>query len=336
MSMHSVLIVGCGSIGERHVRCFLLTGRARVTGCDTSAPLLQRIAETYRIPTRNDAAAAIADADFDTVVICTPAHLHVPLALQALKAGKNVLIEKPLSQSLAGVNELLEVHASSGRQAAVAYVYHAYPFLIEAKAFLARREFGPVLQATAVSGQSFPTFRPAYASTYFRDRATGGGAIQDSITHIANWMEAVLGPTDSLFCDCAHLSLPGVEVEDTVHVVARHGGILVNYSLNQFQAPNETVLQFNAERGSVRVELHRQRWGTFRPGEKDWSWHERPVAERDAAFIGQAEAFLDQVEGKPPRLCSLAAAAQTLRFNLAALASSTQGVRIHCRSLQAG
>ena len=335
MLPHSALIIGCGSIGERHLRCFLQTGRTRVTACDTNPTLLERIASTYRVPTKTDAAAAMAGPDCDAVVICTPAPLHIPFALKALAAGKHVLIEKPLSHSLAGLDELFAARATSGRQVAVAYVLHVYPFLLAAREFLARGDFGPVLQATANCGQPFHVFRPAYAQTYYRDHATGGGAIQDALTHVANWIESVLGPTESVLCDCAHLSLPDVNVEDTVHVSARHGGgrVLVNYTLNQFQAPNEITLQFNAAGGSVKIEFHRQRWGTFPAGASDWTWHEVPPVERDAHFIAQANAFLDQIEGRPSRLCSLEAAAQTLRFNLAALASAKRGARVSCAEL---
>ena len=62
---------------------------------------------------------------------------------------------------------------------------------------------------------------------HYRDRRTGGGAIQDALTHSVNWVESILGPADSVLCDCAHLVLPNVEVEDTVHVSARHGAALV-------------------------------------------------------------------------------------------------------------
>lgn len=335
MLPHSALIIGCGSIGERHVRCFLQTGRTRVTACDTNPTLLERIAGTYRVPTAADAGAAMAGPDFDAVVICTPAPLHIPLAQKALAAGKNVLIEKPLSHSLAGLDELYAARATSGRQVAVAYVLHVYPFLLAAREFLDRGDFGPVLQATANCGQPFHVFRPAYAQTYYRDHATGGGAIQDALTHIANWTESVLGPTESVLCDCAHLGLPNVDVEDTVHVTARHGGgrVLVSYSLNQFQAPNEVTLQFNGAGGSVKVEFHRQRWATFAAGANDWTWHEAPSVERDTHFVAQANAFLDQIEGRPSRLCSLEAAAQTLRFNLAALASAKRGARVSCAEL---
>jgi len=124
-------------------------------------------------------------------------------------------------------------------------------------------------------------------------------------------------------------------VEDTVHVSARHGAALVSYALNQFQVPNETTLQFNSAHGSVKIELHRHRWGTFREGDGDWTWRDMPPLERDTPFVDQANAFLDQIEGRPSRLCSLEAAAQTLRFNLAALASAESGARMHCSSLHA-
>lgn len=333
---HSVLVVGCGSIGERHLRCFQRTGRARVTACDSNAELRERIASSYNVTATADASAAIAGGPCDAVVICTPAPLHVPMALQALAAGRHVLIEKPLSHSLAGVEDLIAARDRAARQAAVAYVYHVYPFLGEAREFVRRGDFGPVLHATATAGQPFHLLRPAYAQIYYRSRATGGGGIQDALTHVANWVECVLGPTQSLLCDCAHLALAGVDVEDTVHVSARNGRALVNYTLNQFQHPNETTIQFNSAGGSVKIEIHRQRWGTFAAGASDWTWHEAPVPDRDTHFINQAHAFLDQVEGEPARLCSLEAAAQTLRFNLAALAASSSDRRIVLRDLPIG
>jgi predicted dehydrogenase len=122
-------------------------------------------------------------------------------------------------------------------------------------------------------------------------------------------------------------------VEDTVNISARNGAALVNYTLNQFQAPNETTLQFNTATGSVKVEMHNRRWGVFRLGDKEWSWTEVPAQDRDDPFIEQANRFLDLIEGKPSSLCSLEAAVQTLRFNLAALASSETGARVQCAKI---
>jgi predicted dehydrogenase len=333
MPLHSVLVIGCGSIGERHLRCFLRTGRASVTASDTAPAVLARIKETYAVATSRDWLDEMQSGRHSIAVICTPASLHVEMATRALNAGLHALIEKPLSQSLVGIDALLKARDHSERQVALAYVYHTFPVLREAREFLVGEPLGPILQAVVTSGQPFHRLRPGYAGTYYRDRKTGGGAIQDALTHVANWMESVLGPAESVLCDCAHLALPDVDVEDTVHVSARHGRALCHYSLNQFQAPNESFIQLNAARGSVRIDLHRQRWGTYVTDSADWDWRPAIAVERDGHFIAQANAFLDQVEGRSAPLCSLEAGIQTLRFNLAALASADSGSRVECATI---
>jgi predicted dehydrogenase len=334
--MHSVLIVGCGSIGERHLRCFQKTGRAAVVGCDPSEALGAKLAAEYGAEMHRDYETALQTST-DVVVICTPPPLHIPMALAALRAGKHVLIEKPLAADFSAVPQLQAVASASDRQVAVAYVQHVYPFLQSAHAFLRSGELGAIKHVTLVGGSHFPTGRPAhtthYADTYYAKRETGGGVIQDAITHVANFVESVLGPTDTLYCDCAHQVLPRVTIEDTVNITARNGEVLVNYALNQFQAPNEITLQFHAPRGSMKIEYHNQHWGLLGLDDTAWKWHHDPVPDRDSHFLAQAHAFLDQVEGQPARLCSLDAAVQTLRFNLAAIASADSGRRVACQSI---
>lgn len=335
--MHAVLIIGCGSIGERHLRCFQSTGRARLTACDTSPALLETMAKTYGVETRSDWKQVLATEKFDAVVICTPAQFHIPMAIEALSAGSHVLIEKPLSISLQDVDRLVATRDQMQKKAAIAYILHSYPLMNQVRDFLRQGDLGPVLQVTTMAGQHFPTCRPAhavhYAKTYYRDRKMGGGAIQDALTHTANWIESVVGPTDSVLCDCDHQALPEVTVEDTVHISTRNGQTMVSYSLNQFQAPNESVIQFNTAKGSLRVESHLRRWGTYRLGDSSWQWREVAPLERDTPFVIQANAFLDMIEGKSNSLCSVEAAARTLRFNLASLASAELGARVRCDSL---
>lgn len=330
---HTILVIGCGSIGERHIRCFTKTERVNVTACDTDSSLLALTSEKYGAAATSDWKAALASKDFQAVVICTPAPLHVPMALFALEHQVHTLIEKPLSHSLANVDRLLSASKHSLCQTAVAYVMNVYPVLSQAREYIRSGALGPVKQATVTAGQPFYKYRPDYAKSYYRDRQSGGGAIQDALTHSANWLESVLGPAESVLCDCAHQVLPDVKVEDTVHLNARHGDVLTNFTLNQFQAPPENTIQFNAKEGSVKIELHRQRWGVFQEDSTDWDWHDAPVSDADAHFLAQAHAFLDQIEGEPSRLCSLAAAEQSLRFNLAALASAESGKRVFCHDL---
>jgi predicted dehydrogenase len=303
------------------VRTFLATKRCDVTACDNRPAIRQQIAERYGVVCGEDWAGLIAKPEISGVVIATPAPMHVDMATRCLRAGRDVLIEKPLSLTLDRIDGLLAERDRARRFAAVAYVLHFVPALQAARSFLATSPFGAIRHVAVNTGQHFPTFRPAYREIYYRDHAQGGGAIQDALTHMANAIEWVVGPTTRVFCDASHQVLEGVDVEDTVNVAARNGDVMVSYAMNQFQAPNETRWDFHAEQGSVRVELNNQRWGQMRRGETDWTWTAAPVRERDDMFIAQANAFLDGCEGKPQVLCTVEEARQTLRFNLAALQS---------------
>jgi predicted dehydrogenase len=328
-SLPTVLIIGCGSIGERHLRTFKNTGRCHVVACDTRPAILAAIAEKYAVATTTDWAAALNDPAITAVVVATPAPSHVPIATAVLKSRRHCLIEKPLALNLDGIEVLRTAHATSGRACHVAYVNHSRPEARAAKAFLDSGQFGPVRAATMVSGQHFPTYRPAYREIYYNNRAQGGGAIQDALTHMVNLFEWILGPTASLICDAGHQVLEGVEVEDTVSVIARNrAGAIISYNLNQFQAPNELTLQFNAVKGTVMVEYHRSRWGHFAHGAAGWTWENFPPLDRDGPFSIQANDFLDACAGQETPLATLTEGISAVRFNLACFESLRTGGRV--------
>lgn len=318
------LVIGCGSIGERHVRTFLATGRTRIVACDPRPEIRAQMQEKYGVSVTTDWKDALSEPALFAAVIATPAPLHIPMAIEALQQGRHVLIEKPLALDIAETPALLAARDQAGKSARVAYIHHCQPILQSARDFIRSKEFGAVKHAAISTGHHFPTARPAYREIYYRSHAEGGGAIQDALTHMANFVEWVLGPTERVFCDASRQVLEGVDVEDTVNVTARNAGALVNYSLNQFQAPTETRMDFHAEAGSVRVELQANCWGTMARGAAEWTWHALPQAERDRSFIAQANFFLDGCAGLSTPLCSLEEGIQTLRFNLAALQSARE------------
>ena len=322
---HSVLVIGCGSIGERHLRCFLNTGRVRAAVCDTNAKLVAEVAARYEVTAFESLDAASAGFQADSWVICTPAHTHIPIARRGLEAGVNILIEKPLSVSLEGVADLQQRLKTYPRHVAVAYVYHCMPWMAAMKEALEKQEFGPPKQVTLTAGQHFPTFRPAYRDIYYARHESGGGAIQDGLTHVVNAVEWMVGPSTRVYCDAAHTVLEGVEVEDTLSIAARNGPVLVSYGYNQFQAASQLELHIHCEMGSYAMQLHKRRWGYIRRGDADWTWHEFPAVDRDDWFVRQANSFLDGVEGKPSNLSTFDEAVQTLKFNLAALESARTG-----------
>src|SRR5262249_8721524 len=155
-----------------------------------------------------------------------------------------------------GIEALREEVARKKIVAAIAYVYRAHPALSAMRDAIVSGRFGAIVEVVATAGQNFPFYRPAYRDTYYKNRATGGGAVQDALTHIINAVEWIVGPVRELVADAAHQVLEGVEVEDTVHVIARHKAVLSSFSLNQHQAPNEGSLTFIGKKGTARFEIH--------------------------------------------------------------------------------
>jgi len=320
-SGHRVVVVGVGSIGERHLRCFLKTERAELGLVEINPELRAAVAARYGIQdTFADLDGAIARG-FDAAVIATPAHLHVAIATRLAEAGLDVLIEKPLSIGLDGVDTLQTTVTQRGRLAAVAYNYRAMASLAAMRDAVQSGRFGRPVEVVACCGQNFPTYRPAYREIYYRSRATGGGAVQDALTHIINATEWIVGPVQRVVADAAHLVLEGVEVEDTVHVLARHDGILASYSLNQHQAPSEIVVTMVCDQGTVRFEGHQNRWRWATEPGAPWQDEPSPAVERDEIYLRQAHRFLDAREGRAQVACTLEEGLQTLRVNLAILTS---------------
>jgi predicted dehydrogenase len=319
-----ILIVGVGSIGLRHLRCFQGTGRADLSFCEVNPALRAQVAKDEKIERHYpDLESALAD-QHDAAVVCTPANLHIPMAIRLAEAGIHLLLEKPLSTSLDGIDKLQEVLAKRKLKSAVAYVMRCNPILRAMKDAIASGRFGQPVEIVSVSGQHFPTFRPAYRDIYYKDRKTGGGAIQDALTHVLNASEWLVGPIRRIAVDASHQVLDGTSVEDTVHVMTRHGSTLGSYSLNQYQAPFEMTITVVCDGGTARFEGHRSRWRwMLKPGDP---WHDEQFEpfERDVFFVNQAQAFLDVLEEKAEPLCTLEEGLQTLRVNLAALASADQ------------
>jgi predicted dehydrogenase len=109
-------IVGAGFIGAVHARSAKLAG-ATVAGVSASSAERSREAAARLGAARayESAEALVAAPDVDVVHLCTPNHLHAPLAKAALAAGKHVICEKPLALDAAEAAELGRTAEAAGR-----------------------------------------------------------------------------------------------------------------------------------------------------------------------------------------------------------------------------
>jgi len=160
MPKHRVLVIGVGSIGERHLRCFQATGRAELSLCEVNETLGADVAHRYGVTETfarfEDALAARPEI----AVIATPAQLHVAQATRLAATHVHLLIEKPLGISLDGVDQLRAVVADQRLTVAVGYVSHLYPCLNAMRRALIEGRFRRPVQIVVTCGQALPYLPP--------------------------------------------------------------------------------------------------------------------------------------------------------------------------------
>jgi len=138
-------VVGTGFIGAVHVRAAARAGATSIAVADATPEIGRAAAARMRADRAFDSAdELIASDEIDVVHICTPNHLHAPLAEQALAAGKHVVCEKPLAIDVASAARLTSLAEQAGVVTAVPFVYRYYPTVRDARGRIARGDAGPL------------------------------------------------------------------------------------------------------------------------------------------------------------------------------------------------
>jgi predicted dehydrogenase len=187
-------IVGSGFIGRVHARSALLAG-AQLTAVAASSAHSAELAagELGAERPAGSPEELIAADDIDVVHICTPNHLHRPLADAALAAGKHVVCEKPLALDATEAEALVVAAADSGRHAAVPFVYRFYPTVREAHERVSQGQLGRITLLHGTYLQDW-LLRPQ-DDNWRVDEATGGAsrAFADIGSHWCDLAEFVSG-----------------------------------------------------------------------------------------------------------------------------------------------
>lgn len=140
--MKKVAVLGAGRWGQHWVRTLHDIG-ALVAVADDALPIRERVAAAYpQISVCDSFAAILAQRQVDAVVIATPAHTHFSLAREALLAGLDVLVEKPLTLSVRDARELERLAAESGRILMAGHLLLYQPAIQWIRAYIGAGELG--------------------------------------------------------------------------------------------------------------------------------------------------------------------------------------------------
>ncbi|MCD2324361.1 Gfo/Idh/MocA family oxidoreductase [Sphingomonas sp. IC-56] len=224
-------------------------------------------------------AALPAAARIDAVAIVTPNHLHASMAIAALRAGFHVFCEKPMAMSVAEAEAIAEAAQASGRRFALAFTYSGYPLVEEARARVARGDFGAVrlVQVEYLQGWlSQPIDTDGNKQAEWRTdpaRAGLGGCLGDIGTHAFHLAEHVSGlRTEALSAELS-IHVPGRRLDDDVSALLRFdGGARGTLKASQVAAGEENGLKLrvHGERGGLE-------WSQMEPNTLTLRWLDRPA-----------------------------------------------------------
>ncbi|MHB8575208.1 MAG: Gfo/Idh/MocA family protein [Dehalococcoidia bacterium] len=183
-----VAVIGRGLIARRsHLPAFAAREDAAVTGVASGhLETARQVAAEFHVPhVYPNWEAAVADPSIDAVDICTPNALHAEIAVAAARAGKHVLVEKPMAVTLAEADAMIAAARTAGVVLMVAHNLRFAPAVAELKHLLNERTIGRVLAAHSVFMHAGPEETWGATSDWFwREETAGGGALLDLGVHM--------------------------------------------------------------------------------------------------------------------------------------------------------
>lgn len=318
-------VIGCGSIGKRHLRNLHTLGVRAIAAFDTQTA-------------RRDEAAQLGAETFDGLdamwqrrpavcVIATPTSSHLALALEAARRGCHLFVEKPLSHDWYEVERLLGSVKRRKLLTLVGCNMRFHPGLRCVRTLLQKRAVGRVVSARVEVGQYLPDWHAAedYRTSYSARRDLGGGVILDAI-HEIDYIRWLLGEVAGVTCVTGKLSGLEIETEDTAALVLRFdSGAIGEVHLDYVQRAYRRTCQVIGDQGTIHWDYsagevrwysaQARRWQVF-ANPSDW--------EPNCMYIDEMKHFLRCLAGAEEPELSVFEAAKVLRIALTAKESARQ------------
>jgi len=148
MNPLNTAVIGCGVWGRNHARVYKQVPDVQLkTVVDTDEKKAQEIGELYKVGWSTEFLNIFEDEDIDAISICTPTITHADIALEAIKHGKHVLVEKPMTNTLDEAKELIRTAEKQGAHLAVGFVERFNPAVNEAMSLIDQGNIGDVILA---------------------------------------------------------------------------------------------------------------------------------------------------------------------------------------------
>jgi predicted dehydrogenase len=319
----SALVVGAGSIGRRHLGNLKQLGVSRLLACDPNPDRLAYVLEQFGAESFPNITEGLKAAP-DIVLICSPPVSHASQALQAMRAGADVFVEKPVSHSLEALDELLAEEQASKRIVQVGYNLRFHPPLEKVKELVESNAVGKILWGRVESGSYLPDWRPwqDYRKSYTSSREMGGGIILDG-SHELDYVTWIFGPPEEVACMAGKVSGLEITVEDCATMLLRFAnGSQLDVHVDFMERFYSRGCVLNGENGKIVWDFTTNAIQVRRCGEEVETI---PFScEVNHMYLAEIRHFLDCVENRLQPRVTLRDGMVTLRIALAARTSAEE------------
>ncbi|MFN8440047.1 MAG: Gfo/Idh/MocA family oxidoreductase [Caldilineaceae bacterium] len=235
-----------------------------VAVCDPDANRQQEAVERFDCLAYNAIEPLLADQAVELVVVATPSHHHVHDVIAVLRAGKHVIVEKPMAPSLAGVDEMIRVAQETGKLLTVNQNYRYHADFLKVKEVIDSGVLGRIVQIR-MTGNSFRR-RWDWQTL----KAYGGGDLNNKGAHPIDWaIHFFADPSPEIFCHMETTPLFAGDAESHVKLIIKpKDGPLIDVELSNTCAyPQDAWLVMGTQGTLVSRDRREIRWKYFDPAE---------------------------------------------------------------------
>lgn len=301
-TVQSLLIAGLGSIGRRHLALVRKTlPEARITVLRHPASASEPV-EGAEVVT--DMPSALA-AGVEAAIIANPASLHLETALPLARAGVHLLIEKPLSHSAEGTEELIATCAETGAVLQVGYCLRFDPSLRAMKKAFDEGRIGRALGFQASVGQHLADWRPDadYRRSVSARAELGGGALLE-LSHEIDYARWLLGEPTTIAARLGRSGELEIDVEDMADLTLTFtSGVAGTLHLDMLQRPATRTARIFGTNGALTWDgIRHEAWFHPPDGSPPQVLHKGEAGAMDGIYRAQLTHFLDCISRRLPPL----------------------------------
>ncbi len=303
-----VLVVGCGSIGLRHLRCLASRKDCRLMACDSNPAVEALIKEIDpEILFFDDYQEALKNSP-ELVIVCTPNEMHEKFAVMAFEAGADVLCEKPVAHTVESGKRIVAAAEKAGRILSVGYTERFRPAFRFIQEKVKSGEMGNLIGGRSMVG-SYKTLMCAKSD--FRSHTFG--IILVDFTHELDMLHSIFGPAADVSCKANSLAQKKLSAQPSLvsMLLEYRSGAVVSIHFDYVQHPQRRIIDIYGDKQTLVYDMEANTVTVFDENSPEPEVLSFPC-ERDALFVYEHENMIRAIRNGTPVMVDGGQALQSL------------------------